>query len=85
MELFPPKTDKRFHLVKRGLEFCGQTGAAEKLATGSERRTSGPKGHIDLMMFMPGINPRSTLKQSFSAACEAVPHSSGDFRGLESP
>jgi hypothetical protein len=38
-----------------------------------ERRTSGAEAHDDFMTFLPGINPRPTLKQSFSAAYEAVP------------
>ncbi len=38
-----------------------------------EKHTSGPKGPIDLLGFIPGINPRPTARTSFSASCEAVP------------
>ncbi len=33
------------------------------------RRTPGAKAHDDYIAFAPGINPRPTLKPSFSAAC----------------
>jgi len=37
-----------------------------------EEHTSGAEAHIDLIGFMPGINPRPTARTSFSAACEAL-------------
>jgi len=36
-----------------------------------EKHTSGPKGPIDFVGFMPGINPRPTARRSFPAACSA--------------
>jgi hypothetical protein len=36
-----------------------------------EKHTSGPKGRVDSVAFTPGMSPRPTLKQGFSAACEA--------------
>ncbi len=32
----------------------------------------GAKAHDDYIAFVPGINPRPTLKPSFSAACKAL-------------
>ena len=49
--------------------------AAEKLWIRGEiggKHTSGAKAHADYIAFTPGINPRPTLKPSFSAACEAL-------------
>jgi hypothetical protein len=37
-----------------------------------EKHTSVPKGHIDSVALMPGINPRPTSKLSFSAVSEAL-------------
>ena len=36
-----------------------------------EEHTSGAEAHIDLIGFMPGINPRPTARTSFSAARKA--------------
>jgi hypothetical protein len=59
------------------IEFIGTTEeAAEKgrdIGEISGKHTSGPKGRIDSAAFMPGINPRPTSRQHFSASCEAVP------------
>src|SRR6202044_3589057 len=35
-----------------------------------EKHTSGAEAHVDLIGFMPGINPRPTARTSFSAACQ---------------
>jgi hypothetical protein len=35
------------------------------------RKTSGAKALFDLICFMPGINPRPTVRLSFSASCKA--------------
>jgi hypothetical protein len=46
--------------------------AAEKLSGCGEIRrkhTSAAKADIDLIGFMPGINPRPTSRTSFSTAC----------------
>ena len=52
----------------------GAEQAAEKLEnlgeTG-EKHTSGPKGRVGSVAFTPGMNPRPTSKQGFSAACKA--------------
>ena len=59
-----------------GDEMKGQSGT-EALAFDdgvgriSEEHTSGAKAHADYIAFTPGINPRPTLKPSFSAACSA--------------
>jgi hypothetical protein len=34
--------------------------------------TSGAKAHVDYIAFTPGINPRPTLKPTFSAACKTL-------------
>jgi hypothetical protein len=67
----------------RGLKplvFCAFFGTAEQLAEREpdfdeigEKQTSGPKGRADSAALMPGINPRPTSRQSFSASSEAVP------------
>jgi len=36
-----------------------------------EKHAAGAKAHIDLIAFMPGVNPRPTAPMSFSASCEA--------------
>jgi len=36
-----------------------------------EKHPSGAEAHIDLIGFMPGMNPRPTARTSFSAACKA--------------
>jgi hypothetical protein len=46
-----------------------------------EKRTSGAKALIDLIGFVPGMNPRPTARTSFSAACEVVPFQNIDFSG----
>jgi hypothetical protein len=38
-----------------------------------EKRTSVAKATTYFIVFIPGINPRSTTRMSFSAACEVVP------------
>jgi len=53
---------------------AGAKQAAEKLdnlAETGEKHTSGPKGRVDCVAFTPGMNPRPTSKQGFSAACKA--------------
>jgi hypothetical protein len=50
--------------------------AAEKglvLGETRQKHTSGAEALVDLIGFMPGINPRPTARTSFSASCEAVP------------
>ena len=36
-----------------------------------EKHTSGAEAHVDVIGFVPGINPRPTARMSFSAACKA--------------
>ena len=43
-----------------------------------QRRTSEAKAHNDYMRFMPGMNPRLTLKRVFSASYEAEPFVQGN-------
>jgi hypothetical protein len=46
----------------------GAKEAAEKLDNSDEiggKHTSGPKGPVDFIVFMPGINPRPTFKTEF--------------------
>jgi hypothetical protein len=38
-----------------------------------DKHTSGAKALIDLIGFMPGINPRHKARMSFSADCKVVP------------
>jgi hypothetical protein len=56
---------------------CGTTEqAAEKglvLGETRQKHTSGAEALVDLIGFMPGINPRPTARTSFSASCEVVP------------
>jgi hypothetical protein len=50
--------------------------AAEKglvLGETRQKHTSGAEALVDLIGFMPGINPRPTARTSFSAGCEVVP------------
>jgi hypothetical protein len=51
----------------------GQTGCGKTLDSGEivGKHTSGAKAQVDYIAFTPGINPRPTLKPSFSAACKA--------------
>jgi hypothetical protein len=53
----------------QGLKQAAEKGhdSGEKL----ENHTAGAEAHIDLIGFMPGINPRPTTRTSFSAACKA--------------
>jgi hypothetical protein len=51
-----------------GLFICGPSGLKARLIL---RDPSGAKAHDDYSAFTPGINPRPTLKPSFSAACLA--------------
>jgi hypothetical protein len=64
-------------LVDRNSSFSSAAGAkqaAEKVgirAKSAESIPQGLKAHDDYIAFTPGINPRPTLKPSFSAACKA--------------
>jgi hypothetical protein len=42
-----------------------------KKSDGAGKHAPGAKAHDDYIAFAPGINPRPTLKPSFSAACKA--------------
>jgi hypothetical protein len=59
------------------LASCGPAEqAAEKglvLGETRQKHTSGAEALVDLIGFMPGINPRPTARTSFSASCEVVP------------
>jgi hypothetical protein len=64
--------------------------AAEKgLVSGKmpKKRTSGDEALIDLIGFVPGINPRPTARTIFSAACKAVSFQNAGLRraSLEQP
>jgi hypothetical protein len=56
------------------VDFAGAKQAAEKgrqFGENLEKHTAGAKARVDLIGFMPGINPRPTARTSFSAACLA--------------
>ncbi|HEY1803038.1 MAG TPA: hypothetical protein VGG45_01030 [Terracidiphilus sp.] len=60
---------------------------AEKVCVRGEKpqkHPSGPKGHVDIAAFEPGINPRPTARLSFSAACKGHIHS-GAFAARDPP
>ncbi|MGD0631499.1 MAG: tRNA lysidine(34) synthetase TilS [Terracidiphilus sp.] len=48
-----------------------------------EEHTSGAKAHIDLIGFVPGMNPRPTARASFSAGSEAQAYSVDNIYGLK--
>ena len=53
--------------------FQGVKQVAEKLGISGgicREHTSGAKAHVDLIDFVPGINPRPTARVRFSAACK---------------
>jgi hypothetical protein len=63
-------------LRKRGRDFCEIGG----------KHTSGPKGRVNSAAFTPGINPRPTSRQSFSASFEVVPfYKTSSAYGLAQP
>ena len=39
----------------------------------ARKHAPGAKAQVDYIAFAPGINPRPTLKPSFSATCEVAP------------
>jgi hypothetical protein len=59
--------------VREYAGFIGRTGQhGEKGRDFGEigrKHTSVPKGRLDLTAFMPGMNPRPTSRESFSASC----------------
>jgi hypothetical protein len=64
----------------------GAEQAAEKggmLGEKSEKHPSGPKGHIDSVGIMRGLNPPPPSGSSFSAACKAHANSAGFMHGLK--
>ena len=63
----------RFEIVQKYPSVAKQ--AAEKLMFSREmveKHTAGAKAHVDSTAFVPGINPRPTVRLRFSAACKAI-------------